>query len=257
MKCTILGCSGSLGVPQLLCDCCVCTSSNPKNTRSRSSILIQSDTTNILVDATPDFRTQAFVNKISRVDAVLLTHPHADHIAGLDDYKPFTFGRGELVPTYMTEHTYEHVFLGHNYLFDDKATPKSLYKPIFKNNIIEYFKSFKVGDITIQPFQQFHAEITSAGFRFGKLAYSTDCTGFPDQSFEILQDLDIWIIDCLRYHFSYPHSAYETTLNLIEKVKPKQAILTHMAHEMDYDELIRILPKNVTPAYDGMVLQFL
>lgn len=254
IKCTILGCGGSLGVPQIGCKCVVCKSDNPKNTRLRASILIQSDTTAVLVDASPDLRAMALKYDITKVDALIITHGHSDHFSGIDDIKPIVHLRGpKPIPTYMLDETYEKIGLSYKYIFED--TGSTIYKPLLARQKIEEFDEIEIGDIKIKFFPQQHgSDMISLGLRVGNFAYSTDVNKLSDASFKILEGVETWVVDCLRYHYAPTHTNYEQTLEWIERVKPKQAILTHMAHEIDYDEMCRIAPKNVIPAFDGMVV---
>ncbi|MDF3047958.1 MAG: metal-dependent hydrolase of the beta-lactamase superfamily [Candidatus Midichloriaceae bacterium] len=253
MKCTILGCGGSLGVPQLLCECYICKSGDSRNKRFRSSIFIESETTKILIDTSPDFKAQAFRNNISKIDAVLYTHTHSDHISGVDDLKVFAQKTQNKIPAYMDAKTYEGIRGTYSYLFDNGS---SVYRPILDCTIIDEYSNFTVGDIQITSLLQKHGEMNSLGFRFGNLAYSTDFNYLSEKSLKVLEGVDIWIVDCLRYSWAPTHVVYESTLEYIEQVKPKRAILTHMAHDIDYEELKRILPPYVEPAFDGMTISW-
>lgn len=253
MKCTILGSGGSLGVPQLLCECQVCSSSDAKNKRLRSSVYIESATTKILVDTSPDLREQATSHKIKRVDALLYTHAHSDHISGIDDIKPIAFKSGKRLPTYLNAATMEGIIGTYGYLFDSKS---QVYKPLLEAQILDDYSSFTIGDIEITSFLQKHGEINSLGFRFGSLAYSTDFNELSQKSLKALEGVDTWIVDCLRYAWAPTHVIYEQALDYIEQVKPRRAILTHMAHDIEYNELKLILPDYIEPAYDGMVVEF-
>lgn len=250
LKCVILGCGASDGTPRIGCKCAVCTSKNPKNFRLRSSIFVESDNANILIDITPDFRTQALQNDINKVNAVFLTHAHADHISGLDDLRPIAFEQKSVLTTYMNEETWKSVNAGFGFLYEDRA----IYAKILKNQIINDYDRILVGDLEVQAFKQYHGHITSLGFRIRNFAYSTDVITLPEESFAVLEGVDIWIVDCLRFFYSPSHSVYEQTMNWIDRVKPKIAILSHMTHQLDYNELASMLPSNIMPAYDGMVI---
>ncbi len=255
IKCTILGCGGSMGVPQIGCVCSVCKSTNPKNQRLRASILLESETTTVLVDAAPDLRTFALRYNITKVDALIITHAHSDHFSGIDDIKPIVhLNNSTSIPTYMLDETYEQIGLSYRYIFED--TGSDVYRPILTRSRVNEFDTLQIGDIKIQLFPQKHgSRMTSLGMRINNFAYSTDVNGLSDSSFKKLEDVDTWIIDCLRYHYAPTHTNYQQTLEWVERVNPKQAILTHMAHEIDYDEILRIAPKNIIPAYDGMVIK--
>lgn len=254
VKCTILGCGGSMGVPQIGCICVVCKSDNPKNHRLRASILLESDTTTVLVDASPDLRTFALKYNITKVDGLIITHAHSDHFSGIDDMKPIVHLNGSRpVQTYMLDQTYQQIGSSYNYIFED--TGSDVYRPILERKSVQEFDVLQIGDIKIQLFPQRHgSKMISLGMRVGNFAYSTDVNGLSDASFKILEGVETWVVDCLRYHYAPTHTNYQQTMEWIERVKPKQAILTHMAHEIDYDEMLRIAPKNVIPAYDGMVI---
>ena len=256
LKCTILGCGGSSGVPQLACSCVVCSSNDPRNKRTRVSILVESENTKIMVDTSPDFRMQVLDNKITDIDAILYTHDHSDHVNGIDEIKPIAVPKmrrdGEPMKAYMSEETastlveerYKYIFKQQSAVYLPYLSPV-----IFKNN-----EMLKVKDLEIQTFTQHHKKVITTGFRFGDIAYSTDVNEFPEESFEMLKGVKVWIVDCLRYYWAPTHSHLDMTLRWINRVKPKLAILTHMAHDIDYNEIIKIIPKNVIPAFDGMVI---
>lgn len=252
IKCTILGCGGSMGVPQIGCECVVCKSDNPKNKRLRASILIESETTRVLVDASPDLREFALKHKFHTLDAVIITHPHSDHFSGIDDLKPMFINSGRTpIDTYMLQNTFDSIGKSYTYIF--KNTQSKIYKPILKEKIVEEFDTIEIGDIKIQLFPQHHGqEMISLGLRVGDFAYSTDVHKISEKSFKVLEGIKTWVVDCLRYHYSPSHSHYENTMNWIERVNPEQSYFTHMAHEIDYDEMSKILPDGVSPAFDGL-----
>ena len=252
MICTILGCGGSSGVPEIGCDCFVCSSTNPKNKRLRASIHIQSQTTSLLVDTSPDLRQQALKYGIKYLDALLYTHDHGDHIGGIDETKSFA-RNGHTIPTFLDQITYDSLTERFPYIFK-QVSP--LYSVLLQTNILEYNKVVKVGDIEFISFPQIHGNIISTGFRFGELAYSTDLNHLTPQTIQALECVKIWIVDCLRYAWAPTHSYLERTVNWSEKVKPELTILTHMAHDIEYEELKNVLPKNIVPAFDGMRVEF-
>ncbi len=253
MKCTILGCGGSLGVPQLLCKCYVCKSTDQKNRRLRSSIYVESSTTKILVDTSPDFKEQAIKHGINKIDALLYTHAHADHISGIDDIKPIVLKAKKDLTVYLNEATLKSITGTYGYMFSSNS---AVYRPLLSSCLLKDYSDFSVNDIKITSFLQKHGEINSMGFRFGSLAYSTDFNELSGKSMEALEGIDIWIIDCLRYGWAPTHIIYEQALEYIERIKPKRAILTHMAHDIEYNELKRLLPSHIEPAYDGMIVEF-
>lgn len=249
MKVTILGCGTSGGVPRIGNLWGECDPKNPKNRRRRVSILVEQGETRLLVDTSPDLREQMLDANVERLDAVLYTHDHADHTHGIDDLRAFYHIMRKPVPVYGDEKTLEVLKQRFDYIF----APKLGYPAICEAHVID--GPFRIGGIDVVPFVQEHGPITSLGFRFGKIAYSTDLNGLPQDSKEILRGLDVWIVDALRRkpHPTHPH--LEMTLEWIEELEPKRAILTHMTWDLDYDTLKKELPAGVEPGYDGMVIE--
>jgi phosphoribosyl 1,2-cyclic phosphate phosphodiesterase len=250
---TMLGSGSSMGVPEVGCDCAVCQSPNPKNKRSRVSLLVETQGKKLLVDTSPDLRQQALANRISGIDAVLYTHDHADHIHGLDEVRSFNVRADASIPAWAEPHTLQTLTTRFPYAFKPKPQ-RAWYRPSLTPHEIPVspLADFKVEGVKITPFWQHHADVQSLGFRVGNFAYCTDVNGFPAESLAKLQNLELWIVDCLRYKPSYTHSTLEMTLGWIAQIKPKLTILTHMAHDFDYDTLSRELPPNVIPGYDGL-----
>jgi phosphoribosyl 1,2-cyclic phosphate phosphodiesterase len=249
MRVTVLGCGTSGGVPRIGNVWGVCDPAEPRNRRRRSSILVQSGGTNLIVDTTPDMREQCLDVGLERLDGALYTHDHADHVNGIDDLRGFTLLQGARVPVYGNGNTMESLQHRFGYIF---ASAKN-YPPIATAHVID--GPFHLGAIPIQPFRQMHGAMESLGFRFGNVAYSTDLNDLPDASFDALAGLDVWIVDALRPQPHPTHSHLSQTLEWIERVRPKRAILTHMTWDMDYQTLCRELPEGVEPAYDGMVIE--
>ena len=249
MKVTILGCGTSGGVPRIGNVWGVCDPKNPKNRRRRVSILVEQGEGRLLVDTSPDLREQLLDADVDTLDAVLYTHDHADHTHGIDDLRAIFYTNRAPVQVYASKETLEILNRRFDYIFKSQLG----YPSICQAN--EISGRFEVGGIKIQPFVQNHGPITSLGFRFGKIAYSTDLNGLPEESWEILKGVDTWIVDALRPapHPTHPH--LEMTLEWIKRLKPRRAILTHMTWDMDYDTLRRELPGGVEPGYDGMVIE--
>ncbi len=248
MICTILGCGGSAGVPIIGCHCVVCKSTHERNKRTRASILIETDSTSVLVDTSPDLRQQALLRNLTSLDAVLITHCHADHVGGVHDLKMFTHAKS--LPVYAPIESMVYLKSTASYLFkqENKWYPTCL-------TLHELQDELRINELIITSFMQQHDSVVSYGFRFGDLAYSTDVNKLNSHAFKVLRGVRVWIVDCLRYHWSPSHSIFEKTLEWIYRVKPERAILTHMSHEIDYNEIIKLLPHGVEAAYDGMKIQ--
>jgi phosphoribosyl 1,2-cyclic phosphate phosphodiesterase len=255
MKVTVLGCGNSAGVPMIGCTCKVCTSDNPKNNRTRVSVFVEVGGLRLLIDSSPDLRQQALRNGISRVDAVLYTHEHADHAHGIDDLRSFNYMSDEPLPVYSNAETIKALQQRFNYAF----LPKDAiwFRPSLIPHVLPDASpgEFGINDISISYFDQLHGKFKTLGYRIGKFSYSTDVDILPEEALKALEGTEVWIVDCLRYKKSYSHSSLENTLHWIKRIKPKLAVLTHMSHEFDYDTLVKELPSGVVPGYDGMIVE--
>jgi phosphoribosyl 1,2-cyclic phosphate phosphodiesterase len=260
LRFTILGCASSAGVPRIGNIWGACDPENPQNRRRRCSLLIekQSDagSTNVLVDTGPDCREQLLDAQIAWLDGVVYTHAHADHVHGIDDLRAMVIHKRQRMNVYMDDDTASHITQNFRYCFE---TPEgSHYPPILNKHRIESLKAFRIsgesGPIEITPFAVNHGEMDALGLRIGSLVYLPDVKFVPDAVFEsgVLDALDMLIIDALRYTPHVSHFNVDDALGLIEKVKPKRAILTNMHIDLDYEALKKELPKNVEPAYDGL-----
>ena len=257
MKVTILGCGGSGGVPLAAREpggtWGACDPNNPKNRRRRVSIHVEQGATSLLVDASPDLRLQLLDNNITRLDAVLFTHAHGDHCHGIDDLRALSYGQGGPIDAFMDATTRERLTQRFNYVFASSRDPASLYPPTLADRVID--GPFRVGEITVASFVQGHGPETSLGFRFGPVAYSTDLSSLDEAAFAALAGVKLWIVDCLRFKPHPTHTHFDQTMEWIARVKPERAILTHMNHEADYDELLSRCPPGVEPGYDGLVVE--
>jgi phosphoribosyl 1,2-cyclic phosphate phosphodiesterase len=253
MKLTILGCGTAGGTPRIGPDWGRCDPKDPRNRRRRSSVLVESaDGTRILVDTGPDLRQQALDAGISDLDAVLYTHDHADHTHGIDDLREITRRRGRPMDAYADARTLGTLSERFRFAF---STRERWYRPYVTGHEIRSGTPFRVGDVDILPFDQEHGGITSLGFRFGPIAYSTDLVGLPEAAFEVLAGVRVWVVAALGYSPHPTHSHVDMALGWIEKVKPERAVITHMSAELDYATLASTLPPGVEPAYDGLVIQ--
>ncbi len=257
MKITILGCGPSGGVPLLGCDCAVCASDNPKNKRTRTSILLEIDGFRLLVDSSPDLRQQCLAHDIFSVDAIFYTHAHADHCHGIDDIRSLNFHKNGAIDIYADAHTLSEIRERFAYIFTPHNLAHGYYKPLLTPHEFAA-DAFMINEkIKVQPFLQQHGKTFSQGFRIGNFAYSTDVTNFPAESEKYLENLDLWIVDCLRITHAPTHAHLEQSLKWIERFRPKRAVLIHMGHELEYADLLSQLPDNVAPAYDGMTIAIL
>jgi phosphoribosyl 1,2-cyclic phosphate phosphodiesterase len=257
---TILGCGSSMGVPQAALGWGACNPNNPKNRRRRCSLLVQrhsdAGVTNVLVDTSPDLREQLLSVGLKTIDAVLYTHPHADHTHGIDDLRPVFIANRKRVDVYLDDPTAADVLAKFGYCF--KTPAGSNYPPIAREHRIVPGEPVTVdgagGPITALPVLQEHGDIVSLGYRFGGLAYSCDVNGLPDGAVAAFQGLDVWIVDALRYRPHPSHFSYDEALAWIERLAPRRAILTHMHSDLDYEAMRAQLPAHIEPAYDGLTL---
>ena len=256
---TILGCGSSGGVPRLGQGWGACDPKNPKNRRRRCSLLVEQNgddgaKTHVLVDMSPDLREQLLELEISRLDAILLTHSHADHIHGIDEVRPLVLMARRKIDLFMDADTSAVVRRNFGYIFETPS--ESHYPALLTEHRLVCGQSFAVngpgGPLSTTPFQLEHGEICALGFRFGRVAYSPDLNAIPKESVGFLEGLDIWIVDALRYRPHPSHFCLEETLSWIEKLRPARAVLTNLHTDLDFACLRRELPKNVEPAYDGM-----
>jgi phosphoribosyl 1,2-cyclic phosphate phosphodiesterase len=250
---TVLGSGTSMGVPTIGCDCAVCSSADPRDRRTRPSVLVSYNRHHVIIDTTPDFREQALREKITRLDAVLYTHTHADHILGLDDVRPLSYAhRPGKMPLYAEPHAGEYLRQMFRYVFDADykfgGLPLVELKPI--DGRIELFGA------RFDPVTIIHGETPILGFRFGSAAYLTDHSDVPAASLEQLRGLDILFLDALRYTPHPTHSTVDKSLKIVDQVKPKRAFFTHICHDLAHEATNATLPPNVRLAYDGMKLEF-
>jgi phosphoribosyl 1,2-cyclic phosphate phosphodiesterase len=250
MKITILGCGASGGVPLITGDWGVCNPNNPKNRRRRASVLVQIKGKNILIDTSPDLRMQLLDASVNNIDAVLYTHDHMDHVGGLDDLRHIYLKHQQQIPIYADHGTLSRLRQSYRYAL---VTIDSLYPAFLDGRELE--ETIDFDGIQIIPFLQYHGHRSSFGYRIGDFAYSTDLIELPEESYEILQGVKVWIVDCLRDEPHISHANVEQSLKMISKVNPQQAILTHMTQHLDYDELSARTPSHITPAFDGMVVE--
>jgi len=250
MKVIFLGTGTSHGVPVIGCDCRVCKSPNPKNHRTRPSILVQYNGANVLVDTATELRLQALRNGISRVDAVLFTHTHADHIFGLDDLRGFNLRREGTIPCYGDSGTITDIRRVFQYIFTE--TQKGGGKPQIELRVIE--DRFNLLGLDIIPVKIMHGKLPILGFRFNDVAYLTDCSHIAEESKELLRGLRLMILDALRFRPHPTHFSLSQALEVVEELKPDRTFFTHICHDMDHEEANRMLPDYAQLAYDGLTV---
>ena len=252
MKITVLGSGSSGGVPLIGNYWGECDPKNKKNNRMRVSVLVSLDNgKNILIDTSPDLRVQAINNEITSIDAVLWTHAHADHANGIDDLRQFLWTKKTQLPVFGSSETINSLKKRFDYVFSKE---NNYFKPPLDVNIIKE-GLFEVCKTKIYAFSQHHGYEFTYGYRIGNFAYSTDVKSFPNSSEKYLENLDLWIVDCVRFEPHYSHSHYEQTIAWIKKYKPKKAILTHLGAWLDYKKLKKMCPKNVFPGFDGLTVK--
>ena len=260
---TILGCGFSGGVPRPGTGWGACDPKNQKNRRRRCSILVERDApdggrTRVLVDTSPDLREQLLDARVDRLDGVLLSHEHADHIHGIDDLRAFFIAHHRRLDVYVDEPTWRVLLQRFGYCFI--TPPGSSYPPFLNHLPLTAGEAVTIsgagGSVTAMPIILHHGDITALGFRFGTMAYSPDVVDIPEASVAALQGIDLWIVDALWYRKHQSHFHVDLTLQWIERIKPKRAILTNMHSDLDFEELRARLPPHVEPAYDGMRVEF-
>ncbi len=262
LRLTILGCGSSAGVPRVGVGWGACDPTNPKNRRRRCSVLVErfdpnGAATTILVDTGPDAREQLLGADVRRLDAVLYTHEHADHIHGIDDLRPLAIVQRQRIPVYADRMTSELLQMRFGYCFETPAG--SSYPPILKMHHLKPGVATSVpgpgGAIEALPFRMVHGDIDTLGFRFGGVAYAPDVSEMPEESLRHLEGLDVLVLDALRYTPHPSHFSVSEALELIGRLNPKRAILTNLHTDLDYEKLRRELPPQIEPAFDGLQIE--
>ena len=242
-----------MGVPVIGCDCAVCSSADPCDKRLRTSALLEVGGLNVLFDAGPDLRQQALQVGLRRVDAVLLTHAHADHIAGLDDLRPLNFAQRAAIPLYGSTSTLQLVRKHFDYAFAETSDGST--RPALELVQVENHVAFQIGSAAIVPFEVLHGTWAITGFRIGGLGYVTDASAIPPASMECLRGLDVLVLNALRQKPHPTHFSIDQALEQIDKLKPRRALLVHMTHDVAHAATNATLPGHVRLAYDGQVVE--
>ena len=249
MKIRVLGCGGSFGSPLAWGRNGNIDINNSNNYRTRSSILIEINNTNILIDTSPDLRQQLYSAKCTNIDAVLFTHIHSDHTSGLPDMRAISLINDKIIPAYMPKDMKDKILSHYKFIFKGDKD----YRPFMEIRDIQ--NKFFINNIEIQTFKHNHGSIDVQTYRIGKFAYSTDLKNFYENDLDNLQNLDLWVVGLLRIDPHPSHAGFEQILDYIKYIKPKKTIFTHMTALLDEEKLISKCPKNVLPAFDGMEIE--
>lgn len=254
MRVTFLGTGTSHGIPMIGCDCAVCRSDNPRNKRLRPSVYIENGSQRLLVDATPDFRTQALQANIRQVDAVLMTHTHADHVLGLDDLRVFCVRTGRKMPIYGSTHSIETIQRMFAYACVEKPEWPGL--PSFDLHTVQANQPFQISDTTIRALPLQHGRMTVFGFLFGHdVAYVTDCKVVSADVVEAIRGVPVLVLDALRHREHPTHLTIKEACGVAEQVGAKLTLFTHLCHEAEHETVEKELPPHVRVAYDGMQIE--
>jgi phosphoribosyl 1,2-cyclic phosphate phosphodiesterase len=250
LRVTVLGSGTSAGIPTIGCKCAVCHSTDPRDNRLRPSIAVRFGGRAVVIDTSPDFRTQALRFGLDRVDAVLFTHAHADHIMGLDDLRPFNFRQGGEIPIYASAQTMETIQRVFSYIFSHE--PSESWIPRLAAHTFEDAEPLDLFGLPVIPLRVWHGRGITFGFRFGAFAYLTDHSEIPDETLALLQGLDVLFLDALRHKPHPTHSTVEKSLRYVEALKPGRTFFTHISHDLAHERTESLLPAHVRLAYDGL-----
>jgi phosphoribosyl 1,2-cyclic phosphate phosphodiesterase len=251
IRITVLGSGTSSGVPTIGCNCATCASTDPRDNRLRPSVLVQYGGYNVLIDTTPDFRAQALRAGLRRIDAILFTHGHADHILGLDDVRPLNYHQKMAIPVYGTAATLDTVRRIFRYAFDPEPSQSSSPR-VDLHTITD--EPFELLGMNVIPIRLLHGDGITLGFRFGNAAYLTDHSTIPEESKQQLRDLDVLFLDALRHRPHPTHSTVEQSLRSVEELQPRRAFFTHICHDLPHAATEATFPPHVRLAYDGLEL---
>lgn len=250
MNLLFLGTGTSTGIPSLCCDCEVCLSDDIRNKRLRSSLLVRNNGANILIDTSTDLRQQCLTHKIGKIDSVLYTHHHADHVHGIDELRSFNYFNEMVIPCYGSEATLSHIRKNFGYIFNGTVQVGGGIPKLELRKLPE--DRFSLADVAVTPLEIIHGKLVITGYKLNNAAYITDCSEIPEKTLQRLQGLDLLILNALGFQHHPTHFCLDEALAAVRTLKPKRTILTHINHKFDFEEVSRGLPRNVELAYDGM-----
>jgi len=248
MEILFMGSGTSMGVPTIGCDCAVCVSGNPRNKRTRPSLLVRTEGKDLLIDTAVDLRAQAIREKLKKIDAVLYTHSHADHILGLDDLRPFNFWQKMHIPCFGNQPTMESICDTFKYVFTDPQPGGSM--PRIEPHVID--GPFDIDGVRIIPLPELHGRMHVLGYRIGRLSYITDCSEIPADTYSLLKGTAVLVLGVLRYAPHPTHLNFDKALEIIDRVQPQYAFFTHISHDFDHERTNGELPPHVRLSYDGL-----
>jgi len=257
---TLLGTGTSAGVPMIGCTCPVCTSADPRDRRDRPGAMVRyadpdGAQRTILIDTTPELRQQMIRHGVMRIDGVVYTHNHADHVFGIDDLRRFNAVQDEAIDVFAERRIVNWLRRTYEYIFNAEHNVNSSFVPMLILHEVEPGESFDIAGRSWQPLRLLHGRLPILGFRIGKLAYCTDVSSIPPETYPSLYDLDVLVIDALRYRHHPTHMTVDQAIETIDELEPRRAYLTHIAHDIKHSELEARLPEHVFLGYDGLTVE--
>jgi phosphoribosyl 1,2-cyclic phosphate phosphodiesterase len=248
-----LGTGTSAGIPMIGCRCAVCTSKDPRDQRMRPSVLVRYGSTTVLIDTTPELRLQCLRAGVEMVDAVVYTHAHADHIMGLDDVRRFNALKGAPLDVWAEARAHQTLTRCFEYAFVEPSPEMKVFRPHLIRRFIE--GPFQINDVTWTPIRLIHGELPVLGFRVGRLAYCTDVSFIPEESFALLKGLDVLVLDALQYRTHTTHFSVDQAIEAARRISARHTYFTHIAHALAHEETNAKLPKGMQLSYDGLTVR--
>lgn len=252
---TLLGTGTSAGVPMIACSCPVCTSTDPRDHRDRCAAMFEWSDKRVLIDTSPELRRQMIRHHVKRIDGVLYTHNHADHVFGIDDLRRFNAVQNQPIDLFAEPAVIDWFRRTYPYIFESHKNVNQSFVPTLIPQAVEPGEPFTVAGRSFLPLRLMHGRLPILGFRTADVAYCTDVSAIPPQTYPLLANLDILILDGLRHRHHPTHLTIQQAINIIEELKPKRAYLTHIAHDIKHSEVDPTLPEHVHLAYDGLILE--